>query len=209
MKLREMKKEKREQRIIAAAIELFSEHGLNGVTMEQVAVRAVLGTGTLYNYFKCKNDLLVTIVARETDEVVRNGELLLDNPPDDPVEAFTKLFSGYTRDYCKHEKRFLREVFSVLLVQYPALGMGVLEQDLRLVNQIYQLLTKYREKELFIEEAESLLGADVLYGLFSMQFLMYITFPEMEMKFLDMAMERKLRLIFHGFYKRIGDGAHA
>ncbi len=50
-------KERRRQEILAAAREIFSVKGFNSATMEEIASKAELSPGTLYLYFKNKEEL--------------------------------------------------------------------------------------------------------------------------------------------------------
>jgi len=56
---RARKKAAARERIIATAMELFSRHGLEGVTVEHIADVVDLGKGTIYNHFKTKEDIVV------------------------------------------------------------------------------------------------------------------------------------------------------
>ncbi len=60
---RERKKAAARQHIIETAIELFSRHGLAGVTVDHIADVADIGKGTIYNYFKTKEDIVVAFMA--------------------------------------------------------------------------------------------------------------------------------------------------
>jgi len=51
---REKAKQEKRERILAAARELFAEHGVNGVTTQQIADRAGVAIGTLYLYTATK-----------------------------------------------------------------------------------------------------------------------------------------------------------
>ena len=64
--LRARQKQERERRILKAAEQLFARKGFAGVAMEDVAARAGLAVGTLYNYFPSKLALLLAILRRET-----------------------------------------------------------------------------------------------------------------------------------------------
>jgi len=67
MGIRERKEREREQRrndIIHAAEGLFFARGINNATMEEVAGAAELSKGTLYLYFKSKEDLHYAICLR-------------------------------------------------------------------------------------------------------------------------------------------------
>lgn len=46
-------------RIVETAIDLFSRHGIANVTVEHIADVADIGKGTIYNYFRAKEDILV------------------------------------------------------------------------------------------------------------------------------------------------------
>ncbi|MGB8323967.1 MAG: TetR/AcrR family transcriptional regulator [Candidatus Acidiferrum sp.] len=60
---RERKKAELRSQIISTAIGLFSLHGLDGVTVEQIAEAADIGKGTIYNYFETKEDIVVAFMA--------------------------------------------------------------------------------------------------------------------------------------------------
>ncbi len=54
----------RENLILDAAEEVFFSHGFDQSTMDDVAKAAELSKGSLYNYFKNKNELCIGIVGR-------------------------------------------------------------------------------------------------------------------------------------------------
>ena len=58
---RERNKQAKLDRIVAAARELFAEHGVDEVTTQQIADKADIGTGTLFLYAKSKGDLLLLV----------------------------------------------------------------------------------------------------------------------------------------------------
>ena len=55
---KEREKERRRQQIMVAAKRVFSEKGFNKATMEDIAHEAELSPGTLYLYFKNKEELV-------------------------------------------------------------------------------------------------------------------------------------------------------
>src|SRR5262249_56020074 len=77
------KKQGKETAILQGAAELFAEKEFHQVLMEEVALRAHVGKGTLYRYFPTKEDLyLTTILAgwdrlrEELETVLRQGGAL-------------------------------------------------------------------------------------------------------------------------------------
>jgi AcrR family transcriptional regulator len=63
--LREQNKLEKSQRIRIAARELFSKHGYESATLRQIAKRAHVGLGTVFNYAQDKRDLVFLIFNEE------------------------------------------------------------------------------------------------------------------------------------------------
>ena len=61
---KEREKERRRQQIMVAAKRVFSEKGFNKATMEDIAHEAELSPGTLYLYFKNKEELYASLSLR-------------------------------------------------------------------------------------------------------------------------------------------------
>src|SRR5512135_1857391 len=59
---RARKKATMRAQIIAAAVRLFSENGIEAVTVDQIAAAADVGKGTIYNYFQTKEDIVVAFM---------------------------------------------------------------------------------------------------------------------------------------------------
>ena len=52
----------REESIVESALELFLEHGIDKVTVSDIAARANIGKGTVYKHFLSKNEILMRIL---------------------------------------------------------------------------------------------------------------------------------------------------
>ncbi len=83
--LRERKKLATRERIRAAAAELFTRHGYGAATMRQIARRAHVALGTLFNYAEDKRDLVFLIFNEELNAITdvalaapRPGQALVD-----------------------------------------------------------------------------------------------------------------------------------
>ncbi len=55
--------------ILSAAEKLFAAKGFFPTTMSEIAQEAQFGTGTLYKYFKSKEDLYFTLIEEKTEEI--------------------------------------------------------------------------------------------------------------------------------------------
>ncbi|MFJ5769037.1 TetR/AcrR family transcriptional regulator [Psychrobacillus sp. NPDC093180] len=58
MKLSEKKLQKKKQEIILSAVKIVNQKGYQGATMEEIAAELLMTKGSLYYYFKNKEDLL-------------------------------------------------------------------------------------------------------------------------------------------------------
>ncbi|MCK5311485.1 MAG: TetR/AcrR family transcriptional regulator [Desulfobacteraceae bacterium] len=60
---------RREEDILQAALDLFSEKGVEFVTIEMIAERAEIGKGTIYKHFSSKSEIFGSLIIRQSKEV--------------------------------------------------------------------------------------------------------------------------------------------
>lgn len=65
---REKEKLNHRQEMLAAALQLFSEKGYHNVSMHEIAERADFAIGTLYKFFKNKEDLYRALMLEQADK---------------------------------------------------------------------------------------------------------------------------------------------
>jgi len=65
---REREKERQRQEILEAALNLFSEKGYHNVTMHEIAGKAEFAIGTIYKFFKNKEDLYKALILEKAEE---------------------------------------------------------------------------------------------------------------------------------------------
>ncbi|AUG29795.1 MULTISPECIES: TetR/AcrR family transcriptional regulator [Microbacterium] len=70
---RERAKEDKRRRIMDAARTLFAEHGVGGVTTQQIADRADVAIGTLYPYASTKAELLILVQNQKFATAIDDG----------------------------------------------------------------------------------------------------------------------------------------
>jgi AcrR family transcriptional regulator len=154
----------RERRILRAAEKLFARKGYAPTAMGDVARRAGLAVGTIYNYFPSKPELLLAIVRRETDSMVSRGRAILEDASSDPVSAVCALAEIFLSDFTRDDRRLWRELFAAAIVEPDTVGRRVFESDLQLVAQLASLLDQFKTRGALGSEFESLPAATVLYG---------------------------------------------
>src|ERR1044072_3143810 len=98
---RERAKQAKRERIMTAARELFAEHGVSGVTTQQIAHRADVAIGTLYLYASTKAELLI---------MVQNAKLARGQRPREPVVALIRPVVECLREHIENGRTYLHEL---------------------------------------------------------------------------------------------------
>jgi AcrR family transcriptional regulator len=103
MSVRERKQRERLARretILAAAVSVFAEHGVDGATIEMVARRAELAVGTIYLYFSSRDDLFVSLMAERIGKLRQRYREVHDRglEPLDELHAIANVYFDYLRE---------------------------------------------------------------------------------------------------------------
>jgi AcrR family transcriptional regulator len=199
--LRERKKAKTQDRILRSAIELFSENGYANTTMEQIAERAEVGVGTLYNYFGSKRALLVGFATGEHEEIEETGRRIIEKDEGDPVRAISDLFWTYFEHAVLYDKKLMRELTAASILEPDTLGKEMAELDYHLVAQVGRLITKHQELGVIdatipVEDASM-----VIYGVFILVTIVFMT-SDVDEDWVKETMTKHIGLIFRGWKER-------
>jgi len=87
------------ERILSAAERIFARHGFFAAKVSDVAKEAGVADGTIYLYFKNKDDLLISVFERRMQEV--NGRLraaIAGKPPREQLRAFIRTYLQLVHD---------------------------------------------------------------------------------------------------------------
>lgn len=112
MGLRERKKLLRLQRIVAAAGKLFTRKGFSNTTIQDIAIEADVGLGTLYLYAKSKEDLLVLVFKEHILKMIDDSYRMI-NPELPLIDQLMVFFMGHI-EYHKVDKDLSRTVLKEL-----------------------------------------------------------------------------------------------
>ena len=97
-------KSKRDK-ILQAALDLFTDQGFHGAPIAEIAQKAKVGSGTIYRYFANKDDLIVGL-SQIIHKRIR-GHILLGYSLQKPVyERFQHLCSHLLRYFIAHPQEF-------------------------------------------------------------------------------------------------------
>lgn len=109
---RERNKQAKLERILAAASELFSKHGVDEVTTQQIADKADIGTGTLFLYAKTKGELLLMVQNAQYAGALERGRAAAESIPDvlDAVQSIVQPIVECNRSQIENGRTYLREM---------------------------------------------------------------------------------------------------
>jgi len=101
---RQREREQRRHTILRAAEEVFVERGLAATTMDDIARAAEVSKGTLYLYFKSKDDLYLAIATATVAELLE--ELKAQDSAGSGFEHCERLLKAYVQFAVAHRSRF-------------------------------------------------------------------------------------------------------
>ena len=96
---KEREKERRRQQIIVAAKRVFLQKGLNKTTMEDIAKESELSPGTLYLYFKNKEELYASLSLRILQFLSIRVTQVIRVPGEGPSEKLDRLIEAMYEVY--------------------------------------------------------------------------------------------------------------
>jgi AcrR family transcriptional regulator len=96
---KEREKERRRQQIIVAAKRVFSQKGLNKTTMEDIAKESELSPGTLYLYFKNKEELYASLSLRILQFLSIRVAQVIQDRKEGPSEKLDRLIEAMYEVY--------------------------------------------------------------------------------------------------------------
>ena len=87
---RKLSREDRRRAIIDAAVEVFAKKGFFGARVSEIAEQAQVADGTIYLYFKSKDDLLISLFEEKMQEIIQGLESILADvrTPEEKIEKY-------------------------------------------------------------------------------------------------------------------------
>ena len=200
---RERQKLERERRILAAARRLFDRKGFGATSMEEVASRAGLAVGTLYNYFPSKDQLLFAISRSDTEQLVKIGERILADPPDDPVEAIAALTEVMVQGITTGERRLWRELFVAAIAAPDTLGARLFALDMRLIAQLTTMLDRLKARGAVDARVDSSRAAGLFYGICLTWTIAFATRDDLTIETIRAEISESVRITMRGILPRV------
>jgi len=194
---RERKKLATRERIRAAASELFARRGFAAATMRQIAKRAHVGLGTLFNYAEDKRDLVFLIFNEELNATT-DVALAAPRPRAAPLEQLMAIFRVHYRWLAAQPA--LARILLQELTFYSSGKQAATFHSIRkrLIDGIEELIARAQREQKLRSDAPAALVARHIFFVYSASLRWWIaaTKPDPEQGVADL--RRLLKLQFEG-----------
>jgi TetR/AcrR family transcriptional regulator, cholesterol catabolism regulator len=138
--LTEEVQEQRRKEIFAASVHLFLEKGFNETSMREIAAAAGIGKSTLYDYYKSKDEILVSYYKNELKIITAKAEKIY-NQEINNAEKLTRIMEMHLEYLLENKKHFWK-----LSLEAQRLSLEG-QQEIQVKRHFYQdLLQKIVEE---------------------------------------------------------------
>ena len=193
--LRAKHKIDRNSRIVEAAAGLFRKEGYEGARIEEIAARAEVSVGTIYNYYRNKGDILVAIVSMEVHEVLAAGQRIIGKPPKNVEKAIDALIATYIDHSLVYlSKEMWRQAMATSTQQPESpFGKTYTALDRALAGQTCALIEKLRALGLVRGGIDGRGVGEMIFNNMNMMFIEFIKREDMTIKSLRANIRRQNR----------------
>ena len=201
MNSREQRKLETRERIRAAAAELFTRHGYAAATMRQIADRAHVGLGTLFNYAEDKRDLVFLIFNQELSAIT-DVALAAPRPGQPIVEQLVAVFEvhyGWLATQPALARILLQELTFYSSGKQAATFHGIRK---RLIDGVEALIERAQKAREIQSKEKPELVARAIFFLYSASLRWWIAAPQPDPAKGVAELRRLLRLQFEGLSRR-------
>lgn len=163
------------RRITAAAHALFVEKGFDGTTMRDIAARAGVGFGTLFDYASNKRDLLFLLVNPELEQVLDDAIVSADAEAEF-IDKLMAMFGGYYTYYAR-EKNISRIILRELTFFTEGVeALKFVDHRARFMEKVNALTRAAMADGQITQAPEELVGR-IIFGLYAWEVRRWLATP--------------------------------
>ncbi|MDY6905822.1 MAG: TetR/AcrR family transcriptional regulator [Thermodesulfobacteriota bacterium] len=141
--LREKEKQTRQQLIVDTAESIFQTKGHEAITIRKVADKVGVSAGTIYTYFKDKEEMLLCVLLNNLEQLASKMKKSLQI--DDPIACILSLANDY-KEYYQRFGRFADVVNYMTKKDSDSVSESFQEQLRQRVLNIFSMLEKRLEE---------------------------------------------------------------
>lgn len=197
MGLREQNKQEKLARIKAAAKELFTDLGFDAATTRDIAKRARVGLGTLFNYADDKRDLIFLIYVDHLNEIQQRASKAI-SPRKSLLEQLVSFFSFLYEDFASNptlSRILLREL---TFYRHGKLSVEFNDNRLRVVDTVRQMVADAQKRGRIGSRENPATIALGLFYIYAGAVRLWISEDDPDLKAGLGALRKQFRLYIHG-----------
>jgi AcrR family transcriptional regulator len=155
------------RRILEAAMEIFSHKPFHQVKVEEIAARACVGKGTVYEYYKSKDELFVAVFEEGGRIYLREMENSLKREGS-AMEKFTSLITTHGAFISHYRKRALLLVAEQRMLAPREVRQAFMERQSRLLSLVRGTIRQGIEEGVFRPVDVDMASVYVIGGIISL-----------------------------------------
>ena len=162
-------KEKKRERIIQSAIELFTKNGFEKTTIDGIARKAKVGKGTFYYFFEKKEDVLLFYSDRENKRSHEEFTQKIGT-----VQNFFERLELLIDTFIKHA--FHNKQFTKILIKERIVNVGKNEKGVasEWIKSIRELIDQARKENTFENGVDTKSIVDIINSICILHILYYL-----------------------------------
>ncbi|MFW6147081.1 MAG: TetR/AcrR family transcriptional regulator [Thermodesulfobacteriota bacterium] len=134
------KSDEKHQKIIAAAVKIFAQKGFFKARVSEIAKEAGIADGTVYIYFKHKDDILISLFEEKMQEVLNNmkKQIDLETDPLKKIEKFALVHLNLIEDHkeiaeiiqveLRQSSKFMKNYHNTKFFEYLNLISSIIQE---------------------------------------------------------------------------------
>jgi TetR/AcrR family fatty acid metabolism transcriptional regulator len=156
------KKATRRQQILQAAIEIFGRSNFDDTSISEIARRAGVAEGTIYQYFKNKQDLFFSIPREKTKTFSAQLDLYLKGVTD--AREKIRKFAWYYLHFFRTNPDYARSLMLEMRVSKAFARSGSYKGVKRFMSQALAILKEGQEQGVIRQDLDLYLSRHLLLG---------------------------------------------
>jgi AcrR family transcriptional regulator len=193
--LRQRKKSDRNQRIQNAALNLFGSKGFAKTTLAQIAEKADLGVGTVYNYYTSKEEILFSIIQNHSGEYVARLEKIINDTDKNISQAVTAFIGVYLESFSIYNKTIWRELIATGLSSNQAVMPFVDKVDLVYLNKFIGLLNQFKQRKIIRSNVNLREIVSIIHNVLIANILRYLSNEKMTLADVKNSVVQQIKIV--------------
>lgn len=164
--LREQKKRKTKAAIMEAAITLFGERGYENTTIAALAEAAGVGKGTIYSYFRSKNEILLAFCEEELAYI--HEEIRRKLTPEASLQDKMLLLFMSEFNYVTKNKEFGRTLMREMMFPRELMVQHSRKIEDQFIGMFVRIFKEAQEQGQLRRDVEMIMLCGHFYGIYMM-----------------------------------------